>query len=248
MRQNYYLKENLLLNPVIYDRASLNLHSQNTIFKEIFRAKFNALIDNNIKYVLVHKDYINVFNWLPISFKKYSDYFDTIWVKLLDNEYYNLYELSDVRERIYTDSDNLEFEQISSVKYKIWIKNLEDKETLHFLNNFNSNWKIYDPNWITNIPYSYKNISLLTRDTFFGDSQEVHNKYANKWLIDKNTVINNFSKNSYVNNFDWSIDVDLILFYKPQIYYYIGKIITFLTLLLMSFSLIIHFILKRNAK
>lgn len=258
MIQDYYFNEYMLNSPIIYNRASLLLHNRKGIFKTLFLPDFkwpklfNTVRDNNIKYIIIHKDNINVFNWKIIYYKDFIKYFNRYWNKVIENKYYNLYSIDKIKPKIYLNDGNLTFKQISSVKYKINIKNINNN-TLYFLNNFSDKWKIYplsdDGNNLK--AYSYSDIKLFFSKTlFWWDNHKKYNKYANKWDIDKEFIINNYNPNIYTVNNDWSINLNVILFYKPQIYLYIWFIITLITFILLSSSFLVYKIriLKFNKK
>ena len=73
-------------------------------------------------------------------------------------------------------------------------------------------------------------LSYLWQTPSFEKTHEIINKYANSWAIDSAYIKANYSKDYYKVNSDGSIDVDFVLYFMPQSYFYIGLIITFLFL------------------
>lgn len=147
-------------------------------------------------------------------------------------------------------SDNLSFKKINPTKYNIYIKNITTEQKLIFFEIFNSNWKIFikkQSDWCNNFNFSDatneteceydqkyfegEEISYLWKKPIFKNTHDIANKYANQWTIDPEYIKQNFSKEYYKENSDGSIDVEMVLYFKPQSYYYLGLAISGLTLL-----------------
>ncbi len=126
----------------------------------------------------------------------------------------NIFEILDTKDRIY--GENVTFEKISPVKYKINISNLKESTDLTFLESFHSGWKLCQHN---------------TQCFLFDESHREVFGYANQWTVDSDSIINNLNKDHYSKNEDGSIDVDLILYFKPQTYQNIGIVLAILTLI-----------------
>jgi len=251
MKQDYYLQENYIKTPILYNRASLSLQNKNITFHTFFNNNLswlaNQLKNNNIQYVLVHKDSANVFNGKKIYFQNYIDYFSKHSNQVLDNGYFSLYKLNNVQPKIFSKNSNLSFKQISSVKYKINIKNL-NINNLYFLNNFSDKWKIYAwKNGIEN-KYSYYDISFLFKKDYFSSTHKKYNEFANSWILNKEEILNRFPKGSYSKNSDWTINVDLVLYYIPQVYYYIWKILSWITLIFLITSYLFIYFRRKYEK
>ncbi len=75
------------------------------------------------------------------------------------------------------------------------------------------------------------------KDYFFGQGKNLnlsHNllrETFNSWDLKPDYIKNNFPKEYYEENLDGSIDVELTLFFKPQVYFYLGLLISVTTLL-----------------
>lgn len=119
-----------------------------------------------------------------------------------------------------------------------------NKNIIYFFNLFDNWWKLYLKNqqW------------LFTKPLFENTHTKVYD-YANWWTISKDEIIKyveeNYSKELkkegypktldnwkidykyYTLNPDWSIDVELTLYFKPQSYFYLGLIISGTTLLVL---------------
>lgn len=147
-REDYFIKEYIINSPVLYNRASLNLGSRAWLYSIIFDNKnINknlaiVLRNNAIRYVIVQKSLISVFNWGYIDFKPYYDYFESKSEILLDNKEFTLFDLWVHRPKIYNYLHNFNTKRLSSTKYIVHT-NLSNKSRLFFLENFHPDWKLY---------------------------------------------------------------------------------------------------------
>ena len=66
----------------------------------------------------------------------------------------------------------------------------------------------------------------------------------NKWVIDPSYIKNNFDKSFYKLNNDGSIDIQLVLYFEPQNYFYLGL---FISLILFASGLS-YIIYKKHEK
>ena len=151
-------------------------------------------------------------------------------------------------------SENTSFMKISNTKYKLYIKNLSEKQTLDFLESYSDKWHIYlhespKNDWcIGGVQYQNPyTTECLHRDDFF----DMHNltimfdkpisdlqhsyvyDYGNRWIINPADITQNYPSNYYVRNQDGSIDIEVTLHYKMQSYFYIGLLTSMSTLILI---------------
>lgn len=150
------------------------------------------------------------------------------------------------------------FFKISPVKYRIRINNLKEDGLLSFLYTFDQNWGLY-LNKINKFPecivvedakiindedvihsseclvgdnsFRKKEWGYLLKNEIFDDEHGLLNEVFNKWKVRPEYIKQNFSKEYYVENPDGSIDIDLVLYFKPQSYFYLGLLISGATLL-----------------
>jgi hypothetical protein len=137
-------------------------------------------------------------------------------------------------------------------KIKIFISNISKVEKLDFLESFHQGWKLYlqkKPNrsWckdgkyfdqvkMTECEHTYsffegEEFSYLWEKPIFDNTHKKAYEYTNSWEIDADYIKKNFSKEYYKENPDGSIDVEFILYFKPQSYFYLGLGISGVTLL-----------------
>lgn len=168
-------------------------------------------------------------------------------------------------------SNNISFQRINPSKYKIYIKDLSGIQTLNFLESYDIQWKLYlkpvdineekKCNVIKNYSQETFRVSECSPVNSFFDGEELrylydrylfdetHTQsfgYSNSWLIDSDYIKNNFDKNYYKENLDGSINVEIILYFKPQSYFYLGILVSLITSIICIFTLIL--IKLRNIK
>lgn len=89
-------------------------------------------------------------------------------------------------------------------------------------------------------------LSKLWQKPIFDNTHTKVYDYANEWTIDPEYIKANYPKEYYKENPDWSIDIRLTLYFKPQSYFYLGLIISWTTFLILVFYLIIDSIRVRR--
>lgn len=155
------------------------------------------------------------------------------------------------KETIYREVpyEAVEFEQKNPTEYKIKLKNLKGGAYLNFSESFHPDWKLRagEFNWFSvltnnapapdNTPTTDNQRSASiqphkdSKGYFLPDNFHLkNNANLNSFKIDPNYIKRNHPE-SYTQNPDGSIDVELTLFFKPQSYFYLGLIISGLTLL-----------------
>lgn len=147
-------------------------------------------------------------------------------------------------------SNDILFQQVSPIKYKIFLKNISSDRTLLFKEPFDKGWKLYllpNPSntWCKPLEY-YENNKITvcdrTKKFFEGEDltyiwkkpifDDVHIRaieYANGWTIKPEYIKANYPKEFYKENLDGSIDIELILYFKQKSYFYLGHLISELT-------------------
>lgn len=173
----------------------------------------NNIPDQILRSYLFEKDYLKLQNMKFIQ-------------SLVDREVirsekgsYIIYKLKN-NPKIISSTANIEYKKINPIFYKIYVKGLKKNEKLVFLETYNSGWKIY----LNQDKYYNKDIlSLISlMNPVFNNSHKQVGDYGNMWKIGKTEIENEFNTNYYSINKDESIDVELLLFFLPQLYFYIG--------------------------
>lgn len=213
--ENYYWNNNIKW---VYDKILNNFILWNTI----------ELNNYKLKYILIYKN----------NFKeKFNDF---KYKKIITTNDYILLE----------NKDFINIQNINYIKNYNNVYNFKNllNDTLISKYFYADNWKIYLKNqqW------------LFTKPLFENTHTKVYD-YANSWTISKDEIINYVNQNYsnelkkegfpkklsnwkidykyYTINSDWSIDVELTLYFKPQSYFYLGLIISWATFILLIWYL-----------
>ena len=208
------------------------------------------------QYILYHKDIEPI--WLENS-QHTRESLETLTAlgrlsQIEDNSFFTLYKLSDeeLHPLIELEGGSIRYEKISPVKYRLSLHITHDSKLI-FLQSFNNQWKLF-PQKISEDSsgckktFSYsshdslecigtvKPISLtdlsLVRGAEFGASHFMYLEYANGWNLDKNEILDRLLKNEGRVNADGSVDVNLILYFVPQTYFYYGIMIVVIIFLI----------------
>jgi len=131
------------------------------------------------------------------------------------------------KETIHKDVpfENVKFQFINPTEYTVSLKNISKPIYINFSESYNSDWKIHIGNF---------NLieTLINRNYFLPDKYHFRNDATlSSYYLDPNYIKNNFSKDSYHENPDGSIDVNLMLYFMPQTYMYLGLSISGLSII-----------------
>ncbi len=222
-----------------------NIEQEVAIYKTQFS---NRLFDiSSIKYVIIPiQDIANDDDFFvsyggkenPKIREQYISQLDQVdWLKKIDigTEELVIYENENYRPHIYTTKEEetihwevpfekVDFVQKNPTEYKISLKNLSKKTYLNFSESFHPDWKLRagEFGWFS---------VLIQKDYFLPDDFHLkNNANLSTFKIDPEFIKKNYP-NSYTENPDGSINVNLTLFFKPQSYFYLGLIISGTTLL-----------------
>ncbi len=218
----------------------------------------------NIKYIIYRKD----LDYSERNYYKSLKYINTTYTKnIINNTNFEVYEINNIYLIIY--SNDLKFEKINPTKYKIYIKDFSKIQNLSFLESYNKDWKLYliknpTSSWCKPIEFyndmnttecehnqkffEGNELSYLYEKPIFDESHQIIFDYANGWTIDPQYIKDHYSKDYYTENPDGSINIELIMYFKPQSYFYIGLIISGLTLISCIIYLIYDYLMNRKAK
>lgn len=158
---------------------------------------------------------------------------------------YELYELKE--QNTLLNTKNLYFQKVSPVKFRLYMKNIKNPQNLTFLDNFDPGWKIYikkapNSSWckpsrvIGNVTECLFGNRLFDREdpfylldrSLFDNSHKIFDGYANQWILDSEYIKKNYDNSYYSVNKDGSTNIELVLYFRPQSYFYLGSIISVL--------------------
>lgn len=206
-----------------------------------------------INKIIIQKDYKFLAPWSNFE-KNMINIIDEI-KKDFKIIYSNKYiDIIDLWKRNYISFDKninlLDFDKISNAEYR-GIFNLKWRWIIIFNDTFNKYWDL-----------------MLNWNEIFIQTQT--DDYTNSWTISKDEIIKYVNKNYwkelkkewypkklgnwqidykyYKLNPDWSIDVELTLYFKPQLYFYIWLAISVTTFILLLLYLWYDFVKERRKK
>jgi hypothetical protein len=198
----------------------------------------------------VNKNYINpLINWTDLNFKKINPTKYKIKIHLDWEKELSFLQSHNFKWNLYLNKDEFNCE-ITWIYKNSWNS---IKECKHFETFF-----------------EWEELSYLYRKPIFEKSHKLVNDYANWWSISKEKIVNyvnnyyseelkkewypkklynwNIDYKYYIVNKDWSIDVELTLYFKPQSYFYLGLLITGIIFLLLILWLIIDTMKNKKDK
>jgi len=159
------------------------------------------------------------------------------------NGNYIIYKLKN-DEKVLTSDSRLNYMKNNQIDYDLTLFKIKGDEYLNFEETYHSGWKLYIE------PLNAEN--SISRNTFpflggkdLGSRHLPLDQYGNKWVFNSENIKKSFSDDYYNLNSDGSIDIRLKLNFYPQIYFYLGIIITFLMLI---FGGILLFLRSKNEK
>lgn len=202
----------------------------------------NDIFDSSsIKYIVIPQQEeaeADVFIPYGKTKKYYLDQLDHLdWLKRIDigTKSIIVYENKDSVPRIFTTNTatfsgrfnsysdpvsripNTKFSSVSSTEYTVKISQIKNPLYLHFSESYHPDWKIHigEFNWVN---------ALLDKNYFLSDANHYKNQFGlNSYLIDPNKICKRFVCQ---RNKDGSYTIDITLYFVPQVYLYVGGIIT----------------------
>lgn len=146
-----------------------------------------------------------------------------------------VYENENFRPHVYTTREKetiykevpyqeVNFIQKNPTQYDIILKNIKYTTFVNFSESFHPDWKLRagDFGWLS---------AIINKNYFFPDDFHLKNDAnLNSFRIDPKFIKENYPGGAYKENPDGSIDVNLTLYFRPQSWFYLGLIISGLTL------------------
>lgn len=235
-------------------QKSNNLSDQ--VYQNLFDGNYsfvdNSLTKLNVKYIVQRND----FDWK--FYPQISKDPDTVrealsrYRKIETFGELDIYEVDSSILSSLISSPSSSFQKVNPTKYHIEISSISSWQDLTFLESYHEGWKLYlvkhpTDKWCEPIEF-YENtnttecehtqkfsegeeLSYLWKEPIFDDRHKMVYDYANGWTIDAKYIKENYPKEYYTENPDGSIDMELVMYFKPQSYFYIGLLISGLTLI-----------------
>ncbi len=254
-RQFIYFQELAFAKPVAFNRyvapelsTSIPWGAQAFAYDSTFAAYpgfDDDLAKTDARYVLVHRDAYDLGTGAPVTdVQRYTDYFehDPAYRLVADNDSYALYERIAYLPRI--RGEQITFQRLNDATYRFTLRQVSGSRTVRFLQHFNTDWA-----WYPDSPHTCE--PARTFDEHLVECRpDVHhevldamrmvqhplaaqhtlvNGYANAWTFDSPSLERRLAPSEYVTNADSSIDVTLLLQYRPQQWFYAGLIVSVTT-------------------
>ncbi len=216
---------------------------------EILRAPYseNLLDNSSVKYVVVPVEdkandddfFVNYGGAYDPNIRQwYIDQLEQIsWLKKIDIGTTDLvvYENENYRPHIYTTAEketvyadvpyeNIVSAQKNPTEYTMHLNNISAPVFVNFSESFDPNWKVRVGAFAWNKAFR---ANYFLPDKFHSESDAM----LNSFYIDPNYIKQNLPASAYKTNPDGSINVNLTIYFKPQSYFYVGLIISGVTLL-----------------
>jgi hypothetical protein len=204
----------------------------------------------NIKYIVQRNDY----NWKfykdishspQIEQKTLQPYKKVATIGELD-----IYKVPDKDVVPVVFAKNVTFQKVDPTTYRLDIKHLMKPEMLTFLESYNKDWKLYieqytSENWCKSLHFytslqtteclpglstlGTESLSYLFKPPLFEQTHREVASYANSWIIDPQIIQQNYSNSNFKKNSDGSINVEMTLVFRHQLYLILGLLITGIT-------------------
>ena len=199
----------------------------------IYRSNYDKFVspdlyDHNLSYIKRDKSFFKKMKWL-----------EKVWE--------HIYKVKYSTDRLIWR--NLSFERINSSQYNLRIHSLKNNYKLLLFESYHPEWKIYleEGHW------------LFSKSIFDKTYKKLSNSMS-LWTLDSETikkyVKDNYSENwkkdykYYTENKDGTIDVNLTIYFKPQEYFNIWIIVSFVTTIILAlifvFNYIFTLVIKKN--
>ena len=269
----YFSDKSLNFNQVSYlkdNNETANEQIVNYLLTGYPTESAELISSRNIKFIITKNDILPKQN-LSINNQVSNEL--QLTPMYVDNNTISLYEINS--KLVYTPiiylADNnrktsIVYKKINPTKYRILINNITNTSNLVFSDSFSNRWKIYlNNNQNINIDGS-KYISENYKGTIQNDNlndglpwetwqskpvvnEDNHsmvNGFANKWSIDIKKICSN--NNACIMNKDGSYNISIILEYDTQKYYFIGLLVSGISLAISLLYVIYYSLRKLMAK
>lgn len=212
------------------------------------------LFKHNVNFLLVTKNIPSEIlnsSWLytkEILDAENSDLTSSLVADKIYTSSHGNYELYTSREQnSLLVSKGLYFKKVNQVKYILYIKGIQGNQKVVFNDSYHPGWSLYlqknpflgfckngsynkttDTHEcrITQKMFELNDLSYSFKKPIFDNRKPIVDANDNEWMINTNYIKANFDKQYYKINKDGSIDIEMIMYFKPQNYFYIGTIIS----------------------
>jgi hypothetical protein len=145
------------------------------------------------------------------------------------------------RSDIYADSGEIQISRRTAHKTFLTVSGIFDDGKIYFSQPYSSHWKLY----VKKRSFLPEGITYLWRQPIFDNTHQMIEEYGNSWSINYDDLLKDRNENYYRLNNDGSIDLELVLYFKIEAYYIIGRSIAVITCLICLGYLLWEAVKKR---
>jgi|GEM_PF-4991142 len=247
------ISEVLIQNPVI-----LSFFGRNKIPKYFNNFYDNKVPENaiaeylgatSVKYVIINKDDID-----SVAVNNFDQ--EKGLNKIINGVNLALYEVKNqYYHPLITASPSASFIKVNPTKYRIKIR-FDNKAKIVFNMPYSSDWQLYPSEKYANFTCDKSLTAYLSGckdlNRFFEGEEfkyfflkpQLYSTpkrkadFGNEWTLSEADLIKTLPQNEYIVHKDGTIEIQLILFYKPQLYFYVGLLISCFVFLCLAALLI----------
>jgi len=236
------LLSKITIRPFMYLSLSSGVYSKTyqKLDQAVMHKDYKTLSSFPIRYYLLRYDLV-----CPTCNVLTAQDLDKNFKKVKSNSTFTLYENNQATPLINSNVP-LDFTVINPVTYSVSLKNVSLSTSIYFLMSFNKEWKIYADNNsvscrkvdISQCQPSYnlfsgKELGYLFKKPIFEKSHQEYNGYANEWTISSEDIRKTLPASDYTTNADGTVNIDLVIFYAPQSWFYVALIISLIAIIIV---------------
>ena len=232
------LRKNLAFDELPNVLIRLEDEIRNKKISEVYNGRDVSVykVNEPIPHIFALIDKLKVSNLVGTDF---SDLNKTITISPLGEDHKNIARLFSSNS---INPPNINYRKINPTKYEVRVDSASNNFMLIFLDSFHELWRVYVK------PINSGKVKYY--ETWFYEevSQKEHfliNGYSNSWLIHSDNIC--ASKKLCTYNKDGTYNFDLVIEFYPQKYYYLGLIVSLVTLVAI-FLYSLYFRFKKFSK
>ena len=224
---------------------------QRLIIKEDYEGLLELLSQINTGYVMVTNNvpqevknsYLYERKYLKLQNEKLIKSISDKEIIRSTKSNYVIYKLKNSPSVIESDA-NLSYRKISPIHYELIVKGLNSNKNLRFQETYHPGWKLYlSKSSDKKAKDFFYEVSFLFKKPIFNSSHDFINPYGNQWTIAPQEIKIKLDESNYKTNKDGSVDITLDLYFLPQMYFYLGVV---LTVTFLSVGALYFFVEKKN--
>ncbi len=150
-----------------------------------------------------------------------------------------VYEYLDYKNHVYADSGSVDFVQKKPYLIEVNLKRISRPTVLSFAESYHPGWKAY-------IGTSSFSEAFLKKNYLESKNVELSNLFQNNsFIIDPEKIKKEFRGDGFTKNTDGSVNLKITIFFRPEIYIFIGLCIS--TVVIVG-SLVLFILFRRYKK